>query len=94
LVLEAGCFLNVNAAAATYDGVGHDKVGAFHVIPLAIRRVDLLVISDIPPLRADLIGVNAVPITPEIVLHMVNLVAGVIRPRAQEILLRLGVKLF
>ena len=80
----------MNAAAATYAGVDHDKVGAF----LAIRRVALLVISDIPPLRADLIGVNAVPITPEIVLHMVNLVAGVIRQRAQEILLRPGVKLF
>ena len=84
----------MNAAAANYAGVDHDKVGAFHVIPLAIRRVDLLVISDIPPLRADLIGVNAVPITPEIVLHMVNLVAGVIRPRAPKILLLPGVKLF
>jgi len=79
----------VNAAAATYAGVDHDKVGAFH----AIRRVVLLVISDIPPLRADLIGVNAVPIIPEIVLHMVNLVAEVIRPRAPKIL-HLGVKLF
>ena len=79
----------MNAAAATYAGVDHDKVGAFH----AIRRVVLLVISDIPPLRADLIGVNAVPIIPEIVLHMVNLVAEVIRPRAPKIL-HLGVKLF
>ena len=80
----------MNAAAATYAGVDHDKVGAFH----AIRRVVLLVISDIPPLRADLIGVNAVPIIPEIVLHMVNLVAEVIRQRAPKILLLPGVKLF
>jgi len=84
----------VNAAAATYAGVDHDKVGAFHVIHHAIRRVALLVISDIPPLRADLIGVNAVPITPEIILHVVNLVAEVIRRRAPKILLRPGVKLF
>lgn len=84
----------MNAAAATYAGVDHDKVGAFHVIHHAIRRVALLVISDIPPLRTDLIGVNAVPITPEIILHVVNLVAEVIRRRAPKILLRPGVKLF
>ena len=83
----------MNAVAATYAGVDHDKVGAFHVNPHAIRQVVLLVISDIPPLRSDLIGVNAVQIIPEIVLHMVNLVAEVIRPRAPKIL-HLGVKLF
>ena len=83
----------MNAVAATYAGVDHDKVGAFHVNPHAIRQVVLLVISDIPPLRSDLIGVNAVQIIPEIVLHIVNLVAEVIRPRAPKIL-HLGVKLF
>lgn len=83
----------MNAAAATYAGVDHDKVAAFLVIHHAIRRVVLLVITDIHLLRANFTGVSAVPITPGIVLHVVNLEVGV-RPLVLKILLRLAVKRF
>ena len=83
----------MNAAVATYAGVDHDKVVVFPAIHPAIRLDVLLVISGIL-LRASFIGVNAAPITPAIVLQVVNFVAGVIRQRALRILLRLGVKRF
>ena len=87
----------MNAAVATYAGVDHDKVVVFPAIHPAIHpaiRLDVLLVISGILLRASFIGVNAAPITPAIVLQVVNFVAGVIRQRALRILLRLGVKRF
>jgi hypothetical protein len=80
----------VNAAAAIYVAVAHAKTVISHVVHHAIHRVD----PDILPLRADFIGVNAVPTIPEIVLHEVNSGAVIIRQRPPETLLRPVAKRF
>jgi hypothetical protein len=74
----------VNAVAATYAEADHAKVAVFHVT----HRVVLLAILDNPPLRAHLVGVNAVPIIQETVHLGATSVVTVVRHRALGILLR------
>lgn len=74
----------MNVAAVTYAVVDPVKVAVF----LVVRRVVLLAIPDIPPLRAHLIGVNAVPIIQETVHLGATSVVTVVRHRALGILLR------
>ena len=84
----------MNVAVANYAEADHAKVAVFHVIHHAIRRIVLLVIPGIPPFRAHLAGVNAVPIIQETVLLGATF-AGIVAPqRTPEILLRLAVKRF
>ena len=66
----------MNIAAAIYAVVDHAKVAVF------------LVISDIPPLRAHLAGVNACRTIQETVLLGVTSVGTVVHRRVPEILLR------
>ena len=77
----------MNVAAVTYAVAGPAKVAVF----LVVRRVVLLVI---PPLRAHLIGVNAVLSIQETVHLGVTSVGTVVRPRVRKILLRPVVKRF
>ena len=74
----------MNIAAAIYAVVDHAKVAVFLVIHQAV----LLVISDIPPLRAHLAGVNAGRTIQETVLLGVTSVGTVVHRRVPEILLR------
>ena len=83
----------MSAVTATYVGVDRGKVGAFHVIHHAIRRVALLVIPDIPPLRAHPAGVTAVLIIQETILLRATPAGVVVRQQVPKIL-HLGVKLF
>lgn len=74
----------MNIAAAIYAGVDHAKAAVF----LVVRRGVLLVISDIPPLRAHLAGVNAGRTIQETVLLGATPVRTVVHQRVLEILLR------
>ena len=79
----------MNAAAAIYVAVAHVNTVISRVVHHAILRAD----SDIL-LRADFIGVSAVPTTHVTVLQAVNSVAATVPQRDLKTLLRPVVKRF